>query len=102
MSELDATGRNSAALAEQFESVEQQHDADLLGMWIFLATEVMFFGGLLTGYAVYRTADPQTFEAASHHLDVLFGAIDTAVLLCSSLTMVLAVRSLRLNRRLAA
>lgn len=86
-------------LAEQFESIEQQHSADLLGMWIFLATEVMFFGGLFCGYTVYRFSFPEVFAAASHHLDVLFGTIDTAVLLCSSLTMVLGVRAMRLGQR---
>lgn len=85
-------------VAEQFETVGQQHGADLLGMWIFLATEVMFFGGLFCSYAVYRFAFPDAFSAASHRLDVLFGTVETAVLLCSSLTMVLAVRALRLGR----
>ncbi len=86
-------------LAEQFESIEQQHGADLLGMWIFLATEIMFFGGLFCGYTVYRFSFPEVFAAASHHLDVLFGTIDTAVLLCSSLTMALSVRAMRLGQR---
>ncbi len=86
-------------LAEQFDEIEQQHSADTLGMWIFLATEVMFFGGLFAGYAVYRFSFPHVFYAASHHLDVLAGAIDTAVLLCSSLTMAFAVRAVRLGQR---
>ena len=86
-------------LAEQFEELHQQHEADKLGMWIFLATEIMFFGGLLLGYAVYRYLYPHTFEQASHHLDVLFGAIDTTVLLCSSLTMALAVRAIQLGQK---
>ena len=86
-------------LAGQFESIEQQHGADLLGMWIFLATEIMFFGGLFCGYAIYRYSFPEVFAKASHHLDVLFGAIDTAVLLCSSLTMALGVRAMRLGQR---
>ena len=89
----------NGVLAEQFDSVEQQHGADLLGMWIFLATEIMFFGGIFAGYAVYRFSFPEVFHAASHHLDVLFGATDTAVLLCSSLTMALSVRAMRLGQR---
>lgn len=88
-------------LAAQFETIDQQHGADLLGMWIIIATEIMFFGGLLTGYAVYRLSFPRAFEMASHRLDVLFGALDTAVLLSSSLTMVLSVRALRLGARRA-
>lgn len=88
-----------APVAEQFEEVDQQHGADQLGMWIFLATEVMFFGGILLAYTVYRCTNPGVFEQASHHLDVLFGAIDTAVLLCSSLTMALAVRAIQLGQR---
>ncbi len=92
--------RAESALSDQFESVEQQHGADLFGMWIFLATEVMFFGGLLVAYAVYRHAYPHGFDLASHRLSVVFGTVDTAVLLCSSLTMVLAVRALRLGQRL--
>ena len=88
-------------VAEQFEEIGQQHEADRLGMWIFLATEVMFFGGLLAGYTVYRLLYPEVFEAASHHLDVLFGTMDTTVLLCSSLTMALAVRSIQLGQEIA-
>ncbi len=87
------------ALAEQFNDIEQQHSADLLGMWIFLATEVMFFGGLLLGYIVYRYSFPTIFEHASHHLDVLAGTADTAILLTSSLTMALGVRALRVGQR---
>jgi cytochrome c oxidase subunit 3 len=94
---------SDAPIAEQFEDIEQQRGADRFGMWIFLATEVMFFGGFLLAYTVYRATNPGVFEQASHHLYVLFGAIDTAVLLCSSLTMALAVRSTQLDKlRLAS
>lgn len=100
MSEARALMENEpGALAEQFESIGQQRDAARLGMWIFLATEVMFFGGLFAGYAVYRVCFPEVFHAASHRLDVLSGALDTAVLLCSSLTMALGVRAVRLGQR---
>lgn len=76
---------------------EQQHDAAVLGMWVFLVTEVMLFGGLFTGYAVYRAAQPAAFAAASGGLDVTLGAINTCILISSSLSMALAARSARLG-----
>src|SRR5689334_15159906 len=78
-------------LAHQFDDVEQQREAATLGMWIFLATEVLFFGGMLLAYAVYRTLYFSSFAEASRELDVVLGSINTAVLLCSSLTMAMAV-----------
>src|SRR4029434_6889842 len=77
----------------QFEDVEQQHEASWLGMWVFLATEVMFFGGMFACYFVYRHWYLQAFAAASNHLDLWLGAINTAVLICSSFTLALAVYS---------
>ena len=82
-----------------FEDVEQQHEASWLGMWVFLATEVMFFGGMFACYFVYRHWYLQAFAAASNHLDVLLGGINTAVLICSSFTMALAVHSAETNKR---
>ena len=70
-------------------------------MWIFLATELLIFGALWTGYAAYRFNYGPAFEAASRHLSLLIGSVNTVVLLTSSLTMVLAVRSIRLGRRRA-
>jgi cytochrome c oxidase subunit 3 len=87
------------AVAEQFDSLEQQRDASTLGMWVFLVTEVMFFGGLFTAYTVYRWSHPAEFAAASQHLDVVLGTVNTAVLICSSLTMALAVHAAALGRR---
>jgi cytochrome c oxidase subunit 3 len=66
-------------------------------MWIFLVTEIMFFGGLFMCYLVYRTASPAGFQEASHHINLVLGAVNTAVLICSSLTMALAVRSAQTN-----
>jgi cytochrome c oxidase subunit 3 len=86
-------------VAHQFDDAAQQHDSSMLGMWVFLATEIMFFGGLFMGYTVYRTLHPAAFEAASRHLDVVLGACNTGVLLTSSLTMALAVRSAQLGER---
>jgi len=68
-------------------------------MWAFLVTEVMFFGGLFTGYAVYRNLYPEAFRLASHHLDVMLGATNTAVLIGSSLTMALAIRAAQVGKK---
>jgi cytochrome c oxidase subunit 3 len=89
----------TVALAEQFDDLQQQHEAASLGMWIFLATEIMFFGGLFTGYIVFRNLYMPGFEIGSRHLSVEIGAINTCILLCSSLTMALAVRSAQLAKK---
>jgi cytochrome c oxidase subunit 3 len=81
----------TSAIAEQFDDMPQQQEASTLGMWTFLATEVLFFGGMFLSYVVYRYAYPQAFAEASKHTLVLFGTINTAILLTSSLTMALAV-----------
>jgi cytochrome c oxidase subunit III len=89
-------------LEHQFDDLEQQHDTTNLGMWGFLATEIMFFGGLFTAYVVFRSIYPVGFARGSQHLDLRLGGINTAVLLGSSLTMALAVRAAQLGRRAAA
>lgn len=71
--------------------MEQQREAGSLGMWIFLVTEIMFFGGLFMAYLLYRTKYPLAFAAGSNHLDITLGAVNTVVLIVSSLTMALAV-----------
>jgi cytochrome c oxidase subunit 3 len=85
-------------LAHQFETLEQQKESATLGMWIFLVTEVLFFGGLFLAYAVYRWSYPESFIAASRTLDITLGTINTAVLIGSSLTMALAVRAAQLGK----
>ena len=90
---------HSTALAHQFDDLEQQRESVTLGMWIFLVTEVMFFGGMFLGYAVYRMSYPEVFAEASRHLDIVLGGINTGVLLCSSLTMALAVHAAQLGGR---
>ncbi len=90
-----------AALAHQFDDPQQQAEAVTLGIWAFLITEVLFFGGLFTGYAVYRANYPQAFAEASHHLDILLGGINTMVLISSSLTMALAVHAAQSGKRQA-
>jgi cytochrome c oxidase subunit 3 len=86
-------------VAHQFEDAAQQRESSTLGMWVFLATEIMFFGGLFAAYTAYRYTYPIGFAEASHHLDVWLGGINTAVLLTSSLTMALAVRSAQIGKR---
>ncbi len=91
-----STSRVGAAhqeLAHHFADMEQQQETSLLGMWVFLSTELMVFGALFTGYAVYRERFPSDFAAASNALSLSFAAINTAVLLGSSLTMALAVHA---------
>ena len=60
---------HSGHVAHQFDSAQQQYQASTLGMWLFLVTEIMFFGGLFTGYTMYRYRFPEAFAAGSHHLD---------------------------------
>lgn len=92
---------NSAVLAHHFRDLEQQHEANTLGMWAFLVTEVMIFGGLFTAYAVFRYKFPAAFSAGSNYLNVTQGAINTVVLIGSSLTMALAVHAAQTaNRKL--
>ncbi len=86
-------------LWHHFNSLEQQKETSALGMWIFLVTEILFFGGMFACYVVYRTAYPEAWLAGSATLDVRLGAINTAVLIASSLTMALAVHAAQLGRR---
>ena len=86
-------------LGHQFDNLEQQRSSTALGMWVFLVTEIMFFGGVLTAYTVYRAAYASAFAAASHHLDIRLGGFNTAILLSSSFTMAMAVRGAQLGRR---
>jgi cytochrome c oxidase subunit III len=80
-------------LAPQFDDLAQQQHAAVAGMWVFLGSELLFFGGLFTGYTVYRHWFPEIWGAASRELDLTWGTINTAVLLGSSLTMALAVQA---------
>src|SRR5882724_10214268 len=89
------------AHAEHFESRARQREAAELGMWVFLGTELMFFGPLFLGYAYGRWAFPEGFAAASRHTDVVIGTLNTGVLLTSSLFMALGVRAAQLRQRRA-
>jgi cytochrome c oxidase subunit 3 len=99
-SEAHAHGQTETlALREQFDTAEQQKDASTLAMWIFLITEIMFFGGMFAVYTIYRSTYPIVFAVASSSIDVTWGAVNTCVLLLSSFTMVMAVRAGQLGQR---
>jgi cytochrome c oxidase subunit III len=89
----------TALVAEQFDDQLQQYQTSTLGMWIFLATEILFFGGLFCAYTIFRSEFLPAFEIGSHFLSVMWGGTNTAVLICSSLTMAMAVRSAQLERK---
>src|SRR5881397_2337933 len=99
MSTLTSPASEDAFVAQQFDDLDQQRAAAKLGMWIFLATEVLFFGGLFLSYTVYRYLYPETFAAASRHTEVILGGANTAILLVSSTFMALAVRAAQLGQR---
>ena len=84
-------------LQHHFDDMAQQAEASALGMWVFLVTEIMFFGGLFMAYLLYRWANPMGFQEASAHLSIWLGGFNTAVLILSSLTMAMAVRSAQIS-----
>ena len=86
-------------LAHHFVSMEQQKEAGTIGMWLFLLTEVMFFGGLFLAYTIYRAKYPDGFLQGSHLLSVPLGGLNTVVLIVSSLTMAMAVYYSQLGER---
>lgn len=92
---------DNPALLHHFATEEQQKDAASLGMWVFLATEIMFFGGMFCCYLVYRYWYFGDFGAASKSLDLTLGTINTAVLICSSLTVAMAVRCAQVGKQKA-
>ena len=99
--ESTAGDGDSPHLAHHFDSLQQQFDSAKLGMWIFLVTEILFFGGLFCAYAVVRANRPEVFADGHLLLDTRLGALNTVVLIFSSLTMALAVRSAQLGNRRA-
>lgn len=86
-------------LQHHFDSPDQQKDASSLGMWVFLITEILFFGGFFLAYTVYRYQYSLGFAHASQHMDIVLGTVNTAVLIVSSLTMAMAVHSAATARR---
>ena len=85
-------------LSFQFEDLDQQRESATLGMWVFLVTEIMFFGGLFAAYLVYRTAHYDAWVIGSEHMDFWFGTVNTVILLCSSLTVALSVHAAQLGQ----
>src|SRR3989442_3601746 len=86
-------------LQHHFEDLGQQHEASTLGMWMFLSTEILFFGGVLCAYWIYRTIYPEAWAIGAAQQKALWGGINTIVLIISSLTMALAVRNASLGRK---
>jgi cytochrome c oxidase subunit 3 len=99
LAEANTAHNAHTALAHHFDNLEQQREAGSLGMWVFLVTEVMFFGGFFVAYIVYRLFNYQAFAEASSHLNWKLGALNTAVLISSSLTMALAVYCAQVGKR---
>lgn len=96
---MSTSANHQAHLAHHFSDSEQQFDSAKLGMWIFLLTEILLFGGLFVAYAIYRAWNPDMFYNAHKYLDVTLGALNTVVLITSSLTMALSIRSMQLGNR---
>jgi cytochrome c oxidase subunit 3 len=86
-------------MQHHFDTPQQQFDASKMGMWVFIATEILMFGGLFCAYAIWRGLEPQVFDDAHHFLNKILGATNTVVLLFSSLTAALAVRSAQVGKR---
>lgn len=98
-SEGGESGGHPKALLHHFATAEQQRESGKLGMWLFLATEILLFGGLFSAYAVYRGNHPEIFVYAHRFLSVKLGGINTMVLITSSLTMAWAVRAAQMGNR---
>jgi cytochrome c oxidase subunit 3 len=90
---------HSKAHAHHFDTPVQQRESGKLGMWVFLMTEILFFGGLFVAYAVYRASHPEIFIYAHRYLDKILGAVNTVILITSSLTMAWAVRAAQLGQK---
>jgi cytochrome c oxidase subunit 3 len=99
MSTIESVPEKPFPLAHHFSDPDQQLQSNKLGMWLFLATEVLLFGGLFCAYAIYRALHPEVFYNAQHFLDWKLGALNTVVLLFSSLTVALAIRAAQTNNQ---
>ena len=97
--EHDAHGHDNPYLQHHFATPEQQFEAAKIGMWLFLVTEILLFGGLFASFGYLQAKYPEAFFNAHHHLDKVMGAINTVVLLVSSFTMVMAVWASQVNKR---
>ncbi|MTI88926.1 MAG: cytochrome c oxidase subunit 3 family protein [Balneolaceae bacterium] len=92
------TSSHPAHVHHHFVDSDQQFDTAKMGMWVFLVNEILFFGGLFCAYIVYRTWYPELFSEAAHELNTLWGAVNTVVLIGSSLTVAMAIRSAQKNQ----
>jgi len=90
---------SSSHLEHHFSDAEQQRDSAKMGMWVFLVTEILLFGGLFVAYGIFRAWYPDMFYNAHKFLDVTLGSFNTVVLITSSLTMALAIRSMQINNK---
>jgi cytochrome c oxidase subunit 3 len=102
MSHEAVEGLPEGILAHHFSSLERQNEAMRLGMWLFLATEILLFAGLFTGYSVYRYQFPLAFAECSRHLEIGLGTLNTVVLITSSFTVALSIHYARTDRQRAA
>ena len=96
---MEHSDKHTPHLAHHFGEMEQQRESAKLGMWIFLLTEILLFGGLFAAYAIYRAWNPDMFYNAHKHLNIYLGSINTIVLISSSVTMALSIRSMQLNNK---
>lgn len=92
---------HSPVLKHHFDNLEQQHASERLGIWMFLATEVLFFGGIFGAYTIYRMWYPTEFEYASSHLNRTIATVNTLFLITSSLTITLGIRAAKLGQKAA-
>ncbi|MGC4122229.1 MAG: cytochrome c oxidase subunit 3 family protein [Myxococcales bacterium] len=86
-------------VAHHFDDADTQFEANKFGVWIFLVTEILLFGGLFVAFAIFRSWHFEAFKEAHHHLDKVMGAVNTLVLICSSLTMALGVRAAQRSKK---
>ncbi len=99
MANHSSSNTASGFLQGHFMDMDQQLDTAKFGMWVFLVTEVLFFGGLFAAYIIYRILFPALFEMSAHHLDITLGTINTLVLISSSFTVAMAIRSAQTDRK---
>ena len=97
--EAHAEHEHSPYLRHHFANLQQQRETSTFGMWLFLLTEIMFFGGLFTAYLIYRNWYYPAFVAGSHQLRIWAGTLNTAVLICSSFTMAMGVHAAEIRKR---
>src|SRR3954465_13441321 len=96
---MAADSHSHAEHAHHFNSIEHEFEAGKLGMWLFLVTEVMLFGGLFVAFGIFQYQYPEMYREAHHELNRVMGSINTVVLLVSSLTMALAIAFVQRNKR---